>query len=286
MRIFVENIEDKVLLKDYLLENSHISARQIKLALKDKRLKINKKDAYWDTYVKAGDKIYFFEKEEKTDLVPEDIPLDILYEDEYLLAVNKPAGLLMHPTQNILCGTLANAIAHYYEQSEQKFSIRFLSRLDRDTSGVVVIPKDGRTHKLLDDKCVHKEYLAIVAGHLTPKEGMVDAPIGKEKEGDIKATVNESGKDAITQYKVEQELAMSSVVRLSLLTGRTHQIRIHMTYMGHPVFGDTLYGGDVSQIQRQALHAERVTFVHPYTNQHTEIICEIPLDMQELINRG
>lgn len=226
------------------------------------------------------------QESESSEKIPStQLPLDILYEDEDILVVNKPAGMPIHPSQNNYYNSLANALAWYYEQQEKPFIFRCTNRLDRDTSGLTVIAKHLVSSSILSDMVRHhtisREYRAIVRGHVVPAFGTIDAPLSRKPGSIIERTVDfEQGEHAVTHYQVLDEKNGHSLVSLHLETGRTHQIRIHMKYLGYPLIGDYLYNPDMEYMTRQALHSYRMQFVHPITGELMDFIAPLPEDMQ------
>ena len=224
-------------------------------------------------------------------IVPVELPLNIIYEDEDLLVVNKPAGMPIHPSQNNYVNTLANALAHYFQQKGEAFVFRCIGRLDRDTSGLTVIAKHfvsaGILGDLIADKTQHlftREYLAIARGPITPACGTIDAPLGRKPGSIIERCVDhENGEPAVTHYRVLTEKNGYALISLVLETGRTHQIRIHLKHAGHPLIGDYLYNPDYAVISRQALHSHRLSFPHPMTGEPMEFIAPLPEDMARIL---
>ena len=246
--------------------------------------------------VKNGDQISFESEKKATRenrfLLPENLPLEILYEDESLLVVNKPAHMLVHPISKELHGTLANAVMGYYQRSGQKHAYHPCHRLDRNTSGLILIAKEPQVQHLLTRnqmKHFHRDYLAISCGSLPYTEGKISLPLGKKEGSFIEQCVrkDEMGKPATTLYQVidyDNEHNLSLLI-LHLTTGRTHQIRVHMAALGCPLLGDSLYGQESQYINRQALHAFCLTFDHPFTKEHLELKAAPPQDMQQLITK-
>lgn len=218
----------------------------------------------------------------------EPLPLSIVYEDAFLLIVEKPAGMSTIPSREHPNGTLANAILFHYEQSGQQNAVHFVTRLDYDTSGLVLVAKHRYIHHLLSlaqqAQCIKKEYLALIEGTLTPPEGNIRQPIARVNDSIIKREVRADGQPAHTYYQttytLQQDGKVYSFVRLQLLTGRTHQIRVHLSWLGHPLLGDALYGGDCTLLHRQALHCIRLQFEHPITNQLLQFESTWPTDLQ------
>ena len=222
-----------------------------------------------------------------SDIVPEDLPLDVRYEDEYLLIVNKPAGQLVHPVPQEHSGTLGNAVLHWYAVHGEAHAYHPVHRLDRDTSGLVLIAKEPQVQYLLSPKGEKKftrQYLAIIEGQLTPAAGTVDAPIARALPSIILRQVSPAGKPARTHYRTLKTNTAHSLIELTLDTGRTHQIRVHMAHLGHPLLGDDLYGGQLTLIQRQALHAYRLHFIHPITGENIAVEAPLPPDLLRIVS--
>ena len=228
------------------------------------------------------------ETESSEKIPPVELPLDILYEDEDILVINKPAGMPIHPSMKNYYNSLANALAWYYQDQGKPFIFRCSNRLDRDTSGLTVISKHLVSASIMADmtkkRLVHREYLAIVKGDLTPPTGTITAPLSRKEGSIIERTVDfDHGEEAITHYKLVKKENGHSLVSLILETGRTHQIRIHMKYLGYPLIGDYLYNPDMEQIQRQALHAWKLSFVHPITGEKMQFTAQLPADMAAVL---
>ena len=216
------------------------------------------------------------------------LPLDIIYEDEDLLVLNKPAGMPIHPSLNNYTNSMANALAYYFQSQGKPFIFRCCNRLDRDTSGLTIVSKHLVSGSILSDMTkyreVHREYLAIARGSVTPSEGIIQAPLGRKEGTIIERTVDwEHGEDAVTHYKVVKEANGHSLVSLRLETGRTHQIRIHMKYLGYPLIGDYLYNPDMEYMTRQALHSHHMEFTHPITGEHMSFTASLPEDMARVM---
>lgn len=231
--------------------------------------------------------IQLIEDTPSENIVPSNLPLNIVYEDEDLMVINKDADTPIHPSQGNYDNTLANAVAYYFQQKGEIFTYRCINRLDRDTTGLLIIAKNMYSASLLSDMVqnreIHREYLAIATGQ-TPSEGTIIAPIARVDGSTIERCVNEEqGEYACTHYKTLYSNNHYSLVSLKLETGRTHQIRVHMKHIGHPLPGDFLYNPDYSQIQRQALHSHKLSFVHPITKELLEFRAELPDDMKALI---
>jgi len=230
--------------------------------------------------VKNGD-IITYDILRPTDITPEDLPLDIRYEDEWLLIINKPAGQLVHPTTKENSGTVGNALMHYFAAKGEAHAFHPVHRLDRDTSGLLLVAKEPQIQYQLSPKgCKNfqREYQAIIPGELTPAAGLIDAPIARALPSIILRKVSPDGQSARTHYRTVKTNGQLSLIELQLETGRTHQIRVHMAHLGHPLLGDDLYGGNMDFIQRQALHAFRLSFKHPMTGEKLVITAPPPAD--------
>jgi 23S rRNA pseudouridine1911/1915/1917 synthase len=223
-------------------------------------------------------------------IIPVELPLDILYEDEDIIVLNKPAGMPTHPSMNNYTNSMANALAWYYQQQNKPFIFRCCNRLDRDTSGVTVVSKHLVSASILSARSIRhevsREYLAISRGSVRPLSGTIDVPLGRKEGSIIERTIDpEHGETAITHYRVLHEANGHSLLALKLETGRTHQIRIHMKYLGYPLIGDYLYNPDMEFMQRQALHSYRMSFSHPITGEHMTFTAPMPADMENVIGK-
>lgn len=220
---------------------------------------------------------------------PVELPLDIVYEDEDIIVLNKPAGMPIHPSLNNYYNTMANALAWYYKEQDKPFIFRCCNRLDRDTSGLTVVAKHlvsaGILSSMTGRREVHREYLAIASGHVTPEAGTISAPLGRKPGTIIERMVDwDNGETAITHYHVVKTTRHYSLVALKLETGRTHQIRIHMKHLGYPLIGDYLYNPDMRHIGRQALHSHKLSFCHPITGEMMSFTAPLPDDMQAALD--
>lgn len=228
------------------------------------------------------------------DAVPENIPLDIVYEDDDLLVVNKPKGMVVHPAHGNYSGTLVNALLYHCGDSLSGINgvIRpgIVHRIDKNTSGLLIVAKNDASHiKLSEQIKAHsftREYEAVAVGSFREKEGTVDAPIGRSKTDRKKMCVTqENSKNAVTHYSVIRQYGGFAHVRLRLETGRTHQIRVHLSYIGHPVLGDDVYGKPYKGLEGQCLHARKIGFIHPSTGEYMEFVSELPDYFIAVLNR-
>ena len=219
---------------------------------------------------------------------PVKLPLHIIYEDEDLLVINKPADMPIHPSLNNYENSLANALAWYFSQQNTPFVFRCINRLDRDTSGLTIVAKHllsaGILSAMVAKRELHREYLAIVQGHILPKQGTIDAPIGRKEDSIILRMIDyENGERAVTHYSLKEHKNGHSLLSIYLETGRTHQIRVHMKHIGFPLIGDYLYNPDMVHIGRQALHSYRLQFTHPITGESMDFTAPLPEDMEKVL---
>ncbi len=255
---------------------------------------LNGKEAKPSAQVRMNDEINAYIPEVKEiGLIPQEISLDIIFQDEHVIVINKPAGLVVHPAKGHQDNTLVNAVLfHCHDLTGIQGELRpgIVHRLDKDTSGVMVIAKNDEAHHSLagqiKDRKVSKEYMAIVKGIPSPPKGMINAPIGRHPVHRKKMAVVEGGKKAITRYTVEKEFAGFSLLKVKPLTGRTHQIRVHMTHIGFPIVGDPVYGRQKNAfgLTRQALHASKFGFTHPATKEWVEFTAPLAEDMEDVLD--
>ena len=219
---------------------------------------------------------------------PNPIEVKSLYEDGDLLIVDKPPFLVVHPTKGHPEGTLANALSYFQYQNGQNYKIRFINRLDRDTSGIVLIAKNAYAQQIVSEQMqadeVDKIYLAIVEGVLEDESGTIDLPIEREAELDIKRIVIDTGLPSVTHYEVLERFANHTFIKIFLETGRTHQIRVHFSHIGHSIHGDTLYGKHSEWIDRQALHCHMMVLKPPRENERVAIVSELPEDILKVLS--
>jgi len=240
--------------------------------------------------VKEGDVLtIIFPKEERgSGLQADKVPFTIVYEDQHCLVINKPPYVPSIPSREHTKGTLANGLIDYYEKHHIASTVHIVNRLDKDTSGLMLVAKHRFAHSLFSTqqktKQIHRTYKAVVHGVLNLDQGTITAPIGRKKDSIIEREVCEDGQVAVTHYEVIQRLEDKTLVKLILETGRTHQIRVHMSSLGHPLCGDQLYGGNENEIKRQALHSSQLSFWHPLLEKQLTFEAEMPEDMSELLS--
>ena len=291
----VTNITEGTKIREYLKTELGLSTRLIRSASLDKRIFVNGEVVKMNRILNPGEIIKIdLAKDESQDIAPEKMNVDIVYEDEDILVVNKKPFMVVHPTKSYQSGTLANGLINYFMESNQNCIVRLVSRLDMNTSGLIIIAKNQFSHGMLSKEMsenrVEKRYLAIVHGVMKEKQGTIDLPIYRPEgiEYGTKRIIDERGQRSITHYKVVEEFNESSLVECRLETGRTHQIRVHLSNIGHPIYGDTLYGyGEEEEdlIARQALHAYGLDFKSPRSGEVLSLRAKLPDDMKELINK-
>ncbi|MDO4617093.1 MAG: RluA family pseudouridine synthase [Lachnospiraceae bacterium] len=266
--------------------SAHLLTR---LKLREHSVLLNGSPSFLNVPLREGDllEVLLPEEESPEKLVPTDIPFDILYEDEDILVVNKPSGLPIHPSRGNFENTLANAAAYYYEQKKEPFSYRCINRLDRDTTGALILARHALSACILSadmrERRIRRTYLALVEGTTEPV-GTISLPIGRKDSSIIERCIDPvNGERAVTHYRTLDTFSLHgqpcSLIRLHLETGRTHQIRVHMNAIGHPLLGDSLYNpGGISEPGRQALHSRSLEFIHPITKDPLLITASLPED--------
>lgn len=304
----ITEAEQGFTVKQFLKAKGYSSQSMIQLKKRPECVLVNGGPVYMTYRLTPCDllAIRIIEETSSEKILPVQLPLDIIYEDEDLIIVNKPAGMPIHPSMNNYDNSVANALAWYYQQQGIPFVFRCINRLDRDTSGLTIIARHYVSAGMLSDmltvkelpvpnldttgtyqkrKGIRRQYLAIVRGSVTPSSGTIAAPLSR-KPGSVieRVTDFENGEPAVTHYQVIEEKNGHSLVSLELETGRTHQIRIHMKYLGFPLIGDYLYNPDMEYIGRQALHSYRLTFTHPITGKAMEFTAPLPEDMKRVFS--
>lgn len=284
IRINVPKEYEGKTIKEFLKLN-HIGRGKVESIRVNKSSFINDQYCNLETKLKENDKLSFLIDEE-IDFICDDKDIEVVYEDEYLLIVNKPANIIIHPDDKSKGGTLVNLVANYYKKNNISRKVRFLHRIDKETTGLVMFAKDFLSEAILlqdiEKHIVQRKYLAFIEGKFSKKQGTIKANIKEDRHINGKMCVYKDGKEAITNYKVIKEYGEYSLVEFVLQTGRTHQIRVHASYLNNPLLGDVLYGGNCLYINRVALHSYEVTFTHPISKQLLTITKELPIDMEQL----
>lgn len=274
---------------DILKLEFNMSDRLILKLKRNNNIYLNGNNAYVWSPISDGDNITIlldFE-EDNSNIVSTPMNLNILFEDESLLIVNKPSSMPVHPSCSHYLDSLSNGIKYYFDSINFKKKIRPINRLDKDTSGIVLFAKNEYIQeclvKQMKSKEFIKEYIAILNGVLSTQKGIINAPISRKEGSIIERTISPNGDVAITHYEVIGTINNMSLVKFILETGRTHQIRVHSSFIGHPIIGDTLYGTSSNIIDRQALHAYKVSFIHPITKKQISITANLPDDIRNIV---
>ena len=284
------NEDENLTLKEVLLDKLNFSVRSLSKMKRYKTVKVNNQYIKPSDTVKKGDLIEVEIIEDMAEFQPQNLNLDILYDDFDIIMVNKPPFMVVHPTKSHFENTIANGVTDYIIKQKEKVKIRFVNRLDMNTSGLVIVAKNPYAQFVLssdmkDDK-VEKMYIAVVKGIVKEDFGTINEPIYRPTDDSVKRIVHEDGQPSVTHFEVVERLKDATVLKLRLETGRTHQIRVHLSHIGHGIIGDELYGYvDENLINRQALHAYSLKFNQPRTREILEFKAPIPKDMEELIEK-
>ena len=285
--------EKNLRIDKYLSEEIDYSRSTIQKMIEYGFIKVNGKNIKANYVLKINDIINIDENyKQDVDIVAENIKLDIVYEDEYLMVINKPSGMVVHPGNGNTSHTLVNALMGYTKNLSdigEDFRPGIVHRIDKDTSGLMLVAKTNKTHELLAEgfknKTINREYIALIIGEFKTDKATIDAPIGRDKNDRKKMAVTDNnGKSAITHLKVIKRYKGYTLINLKLETGRTHQIRVHMKYIGYPIYNDPVYTNGKHTEFGQFLHSSSLDFIHPITNQHLHFECDLPNDFKEFIN--
>lgn len=275
-------------IKDFLQEQGFSRQNLVELKKIPESILLNDVWEYVTCKLAEGDTLRIqIKEEESSEKIPSvELPFPVVYEDEDIIVINKPANMPIHPSLNNYDNTLGNAAAYYFMQQGKNFIFRCINRLDRDTTGLTILAKHMVSCSMLQsdmvERRISREYLAIVEGVFESTEGMIDAPIGRKEGSTIERIIDyEKGERAVTHYKVLQQKEKVAMLALKLETGRTHQIRVHMTSIGHPLAGDFLYNPQNKDLSRQALHAWKLSFAHPITKEILNMEAPLPEDMKK-----
>ncbi len=290
----VEN--DGIRIDKYLMDKLDISRSKIQKLIDNDNILVNDKKVKSSYILKSDDIINVnMDMDDEVHIVPEDIPLDIVYEDEYLLVVNKPSGMVVHPAPGNYSNTLVNALMYHCNKlSGVNGSIRpgIVHRIDADTSGLLLVAKNDLVHndlaKQIKEKTVKREYIALVHGIINEDSATIDAPIGRDVNNRKKMAVTaDNSKDAVTHIFVLERLNNATLIKCVLETGRTHQIRVHLNYINHPIVNDPVYGLKKQENSSfgQMLHAKTIGFIHPITKEYMEFSSEVPQEFTDIVNK-
>lgn len=284
---FDYKIKEEMNIRDYLLSFYLAKSKVYKLFLEN-RVLINNLPVKENYLLKIGD-VLTIQLDEDIDYTPQNGNIEVLYEDPYYLIINKPRGLIIYEDSKDKLGTVSNLVAGYYKKMGYHYNIRFCHRLDTETTGVLVLCKDILCHSYMNHLIsiheIKREYHLLCQGHLDNKIGRINLPIGHDRHNSKKMVITKSGSFAITNYELLKEFKSYSYVKAILETGRTHQIRLHFSKIGHPLLGDVLYGGDTKYMKYVALHSYKVKFYHPIYKKEIEVIKEEPSDFLKLLGK-
>lgn len=293
MKFKIEDEKDLIRLDKFLIDKLKISRSKLQQMVKQNLVLVNDKDVKNSYVLKINDVVKVIgELSIKTDVLPEKMDLNIVYEDDDLMVINKPSGLVVHPAAGHFTGTLVNGLLYYtsnlsHENGELRPGI--VHRIDKDTSGLLIVAKNDMAHenlaKQLKCKTLSRKYIALVNGRINHDTGTIDAPIGRDTYDRKKMMVTDvNSKEAITNFKVLDRYKNTSLIECELKTGRTHQIRVHMNYIGHPIINDPVYGPNKkTTLFGQMLHAKEISFIHPKTGKKMTFKCDVPDEFNEIL---
>lgn len=285
----IDNKNEGKLIRDFLKEQAISRTALTDIKFKGGSILVNEKEENVRYKLMQGDclRLYFPPEIPSEGVKGEDIPLNIIFEDEYLLVVNKPYEMNTIPSREHPTGSLANALVGYYEKTGVRATSHIVTRLDRNTSGLVLVAKHRHVHHLFSEaqkkRGVKRIYEAFAGGCVTDNQGKIEEPIGRKADSIIEREVRADGQYACTNFQVIKRYDGFTHLELRLETGRTHQIRVHMAFLGHPLLGDDLYGGNTDLIQRQALHCKKLKFFHPFKMTEMEFSSDLPSDMEKVV---
>lgn len=282
----VENKDQSV--EEFLLGQG-ISSRLFRRVYREKNIFVNGVFRNKSKILNIGDVVSLVIEDEVNNTLAQDISLDIIYEDMDILALNKQPYIVVHPTKSHQDNTISNGIAYYFRKMNLNRKIRLVNRLDMDTSGILLVAKSSFAHQQIalqfEKNQVEKRYMAVVSGVVKKDKDTIDLPIGREEEKSIRKIVNYEGQNALTGYQVIERYKNATLLDIELFTGRSHQIRVHLNHIGHPIIGDTLYYKSSKYIDRQALHAYYLKLKQPRTKKELELKTNLPGDIKELIEK-
>lgn len=284
----VEAVDSGKTVKELLKKRLSVSSRLLTKLKKEQNVLLNGSYSKYHEMVSEGDVIKIIMEEEPNQFTPQNMPFEIVYEDIDIIIINKQPGIVSHPTKSHPDNTIANAAVYYLTSKGADHRIRFVNRLDMDTSGLLIIAKNSYSHHIISEQMkedkIQKKYITFVKGVVSEDYGTIDAPIYRETEDTIKRTVDERGQASITKFKVLERYKEATKLEIELLTGRTHQIRVHMAHIGHSIIGDSLYGDEDNtyNLERQALHAYYLKLFQPRYRNELEVSADLPQDLLDL----
>lgn len=274
-------------LLEVLNTSMEISSRMIRRAKDGKSIQVNGNPISVNAKIRKNDIVTVYLEEEPNIFEPQDIPIEVVFENHDMLVVNKQPYVVVHPTKGHPDGTIGNGIAKHFKEQGFDGKIRFINRLDRDTSGLLLVAKNGYAQQIISNQMiadtVEKKYMALVKGHVKEDSGTINLPIGRPDPVELRRCVMADGQDSITHYEVVERYKDATLVKIRLETGRTHQIRVHFEHMGHPLIGDELYGCPSDLISRQSLHSYYLKFQLPRTREWIVLEAGLPEDFKKLI---
>ena len=294
LKIVIKDDEGARLDKYVSNQYPELSRVYIQKLIEEDSILVNGKKEKASYKVKENDEVSIADVEiNELDVEPEDIPLDIVYEDDDIVVINKKQGMIVHPAPGVYKGTLVNALLHHCKDLSSINGVKrpgIVHRIDKDTSGLIVVAKNNKAHESLSnqlkDKTMNREYMAIVHGVINENKGKINAPIGRDLKNRIKMAVMKDGKNAVTHFDVVERFRHYTLIHCKLETGRTHQIRVHMAYIGYPLAADPVYGPRVTlDGEGQYLHAVKLTLIHPSTGKEMTFECDLPQYFKDTIEK-
>ena len=293
IKLIVTDLEDSIRLDKYLSDNTEFTRNKIQKLMDNDNILVNDKKVKNSYKVSNNDEIIIIDEEEEINIKAENIPLDIVYEDDDVLVINKPSGMVVHPAPGNYSGTLVNALMYVSKNLSTlngEFRPGIVHRIDKDTSGLLIVAKNDKAHAILSDelknKKIKRKYIALVDGIINHDTGTIDAPIGRDINDRKKmAVTNINSKEAITHFTVIDRLNKATLLECILDTGRTHQIRVHMKYINHPIVNDPVYNKNLYGDFGQMLHAKEIEFIHPSTNKVMKFTCDAPKEFYEILEK-
>lgn len=295
IKLVVDNLEEEIRIDKYLSENEELDFTRSKIQklIDEGNILVNNKIVKNSYKLQSNDEITIDDKEQALEIKAEDIPVDIIYEDDDVIVVNKKSGMVVHPAPGNYGGTLVNALMHKSSSLSKvngKFRPGIVHRIDKDTSGLLIVAKNDRAHAILSEelknKNVKRKYIALVDGIINHDTGSIDAPIGRDANDRKKMCVTSiNSKNAVTHFRVLDRYKNTTLIECSLDTGRTHQIRVHMKYINHPVVNDPVYGKNTHGNFGQMLHAKEIEFIHPTTKELMHFECDVPEEFKQILEQ-